>query len=111
MPFCVQYTIYIEKSIETMGKKQIIRLTESDVHKIVKESVNKLLSEGSTSQEDYNKWLDAEEKLGASNVLNAIWNYLDGDKLHQIVEWLNDDYDLWPDEEEEEDIDFEEEGY
>lgn len=35
-----------------MSKKQIIRLTESDVHRIVKESVNKILNE---------KWYPEEE--------------------------------------------------
>jgi len=29
-----------------MNKKQIVRLTESDLHRIVKESVNKVLKEG-----------------------------------------------------------------
>ena len=29
-----------------MNKKQIVRLTESDIHRIVKESVNKILREG-----------------------------------------------------------------
>ena len=31
-----------------MAKKQVIRLTESDLHRIIKESVNKILSEGKT---------------------------------------------------------------
>ena len=28
-----------------MGKKQVIRLTESDIHNIVKEAVNRVLNE------------------------------------------------------------------
>lgn len=36
-----------------MNKKQVIRLTESDLHKIVKESVNKVLGEGYGKGEKY----------------------------------------------------------
>jgi len=47
-----------------MGKKQIIRLTESDVHRIVKESVSKILNEGGHlyhKDEDGNVWTNSKE--------------------------------------------------
>ena len=35
-----------------MAKKQVIRLTESDLRKVIKESVNKILSERTKSEQD-----------------------------------------------------------
>ena len=76
-----------------------IVLSEEALQNIIKEEVNKILKEGSTDQSVYNKFLDAKERLGADAVLDAIWNYLDSDTLENIVNWLNQDYELWDDEE------------
>lgn len=44
--------------------KQIIRLTESDLHRIVKESVKKILKEGVPDPSDYldQAWWNQEEE-------------------------------------------------
>ena len=81
------------------NKNNKIVLSEEALQNIIKEEVNKILKEGSTDQNVYNKFLDAKETLGADTVLDAIWNYLDSDTLENIVNWLNQDYELWDDEE------------
>ena len=46
--FFIQLTIYCYKKIskyDNMSNKQLIRLTEGDLHRIVKESVNQILTE------------------------------------------------------------------
>ena len=39
-----------------MAKKQVIRVTESDLHRIIKESVNKILTESNEIKHRY--WID-----------------------------------------------------
>lgn len=45
------------KYIKIMAKKQIIRLTEGDLHKIIKESVNRILNEQAFSDEELKDFL------------------------------------------------------
>lgn len=72
-------------------------MTSNKIKSIIKECLYKAVNEGSTDQNLYNYWLNAQEVLGADKMLDAIWNYLSSDQLEQIVEWLNDDYELWDD--------------
>lgn len=62
-----------------MKKKQVIRLTESDLHNIIKESVKKALNEGSY---DMNGNFDAEQH-------NADLKYRLKDELNNFNELLN----------------------
>lgn len=41
--------------------KKTIRLTESDLHRIIKESVNKVVNEGSMNNSEYQELLDAAD--------------------------------------------------
>ena len=51
----------------------------------------------------YNKWFEAKEQLGADKMLDIIWHYLDVSQIEQIIDWLNQDYELWDNEDEEDD--------
>jgi hypothetical protein len=82
--------------------KRRIRLTESDLHRIIRKQVKMALNEGSASQEVYNKWLDIQENIGSDRMINDIWNYLSSVQLEQLIEYFNQDYDLFPEEDEEE---------
>ena len=57
-----------------MNKKQVIRLTESDLHRIVKESVNKILKEGRDFTHDEIKNLVAILKR---NPIEEMWKPYD----------------------------------
>jgi len=60
------------------------------------------LKEGMTTDNPkYNKWYKAKEMLGADTMLDAIWQYLDVSMIENIIDWLNQDYELWNDDEEE----------
>ena len=49
-----------------MAKKQLIRLTESDLHKIVKESVKRTLKESSYIGDEYYQYEEIMERLNSS---------------------------------------------
>lgn len=60
------------KNKNNMAKKQLIRLTEGDLHRIIKESVNKMLNENDYI-DNYTK--DTRNRLANTNLLQ----YADGD--------------------------------
>lgn len=84
-----------------MAKKQLIRLTEGDLHKIIKESVNKVLKEfyhpediygpdvhswdGNPHQEFYDSQRAKAEKEEYESIANGDYDHF----LHD-EEWMND---------------------
>lgn len=74
--------------------KKIIRLTESELKNLVKESVTKILNEGTTDQQLYNAWDTIMASMGAENMLMAIYNYMPSDEIAEIVRLLQRDYDI-----------------
>lgn len=65
---------------------------------IIKECVYKVINEGVSDSNIYKKWDDAQKQLGSDTMLDAIWNYLTSDEIEKIIEYINEDYDLWDDE-------------
>ena len=85
-------------------KKKQIRLSEARLHQIIKENIKKVLKEGMTSDNPaFDKWEQIKETLGAETMVDNIFQYLDSSTLEQLVEWFNQDYNLFDDYEEEED--------
>ena len=78
LPKLIQHDIYCKKYIQNM--KQTIRLTESGLHKIIKESVNKLLIE---MDDNYPNWQDGEGNVHTGNY----WHYTNNFKMGKIL-WL-----------------------
>lgn len=81
-------------------KKQVIRLTESDLHRVIKESVNKVLKENSSTQPNPNYTHYAINK-NSGKIVNG-WDYSDIDSS-ELREFKRDyffqdliDYDLNP---------------
>ena len=76
-----------------MAKKQVVRLTEGDLHRIIKESVKKVLKENPT---DY--WEDAVYKHVNKEHLPKGWDkYLtdDGETIYRdedFNEYIKDEY-------------------
>lgn len=57
--------------------KKIIKLTESDLHKIVKESVNRVIKEGyGDYPEIYDKIQSIKEYMGADNLVERMSYFL-----------------------------------
>ena len=86
------------------SKKNNIKLTENSLKAIVTESLKNILKEGMTSDNPYyEKWETIKEQLGSEQMLLDIFNYLDSSQLEQIINWFNQDYDFFNDEENEDD--------
>ena len=82
------------------------RINESMLKSIVRNSVKRVLNEGSTNQNLYNQWLDIQETIGAEQFLDCIWNWLSDTDLEAIVSYaIQDGYISDPDENDGEDWD------
>ena len=55
-----------------MNKK--IKLTGSQLNDLVKESVTRILKEGSSNEDDERKWYFLTDELGANEFINNIYN-------------------------------------
>ena len=71
-----------------------IRLTEGDLHRNVKESVNKIIKEGTTDRDVQSMWDEAQEMMGAESMLEALYDYLDCDTIEDFVQVLIRLYEL-----------------
>lgn len=101
-----KYVNEIETALGNGAKVVVINAltNESKLNKVIAESVKKVLREGMTSDNPaYEKWETIKEYLGAEQMLEDIFQYLDSSKLEQIIEWFDQDYDFFDDEEQEED--------
>lgn len=86
--------------------RQRIRLTESQLHRMIKESVREVLSEGHWKSEINEKWNKALEIMGAEQMIDALYTFLDGDTIEEFIEQLERVYELpLSDNEDEEDDD------
>ena len=76
-----------------MNKKHI-RLTESDLHRIVKESIKKALKEGTMNNVIIKKWNQIEQVLGSDGMISELFNYLDADTIADFVNTIENTYDI-----------------
>jgi len=84
--------------------KKIVRLTEQDLHRIVNESVKRMLKEGHYSSDSAQKWDQIREMVGDEAMIQELWNYLDADSIDDFIEHMDRYYELnldSPEEEEE----------
>ena len=70
-------------------------MNQNRIKQIVRESLYRAINEGTTSDDTFEKWEILKEQVGCEQMVNAIFNYLSSDQLEQLVEWFNQDYDLW----------------
>lgn len=71
--------------------KRVVRLTELDIHRIVKESVKRALNEGTTDSKMSDIYFGIFDEMSGHDVASILYNYLDEDKIRDIVEYLNQD--------------------
>jgi len=74
--------------------KKLIRLTEQDLHRIVNESVKRMLKEGHYSSDSAQKWDQIREMVGDEAMIQELWNYLDADSIDDFIEHMDRYYDL-----------------
>ena len=75
-------------------KKQTIKLNEAQLNKLIKESVKKVLREGTTDQTLEDAWINAKEQIGAEAFLDALYAALDEDTIRENLEYIDRMYDL-----------------
>ena len=64
-----------------------IRLTEQDLHRIVKESVNRVLKESTLSNEEFREWAtEAPSYL----ILDVVESYVDEETFNAIIQGVCD---------------------
>ncbi len=90
--------------------KRVIKLKQNDLHKIIKESVNRVLKENYDGSSSWEKGVDFLEitNMSASDLMSAIWNWFGSVEFDKFITNLRQEYDL-DYEEDEDDKEFEEE--
>ena len=70
-------------------------MNNNRIQQIIRECIYKAINEGTTYDDTIQKWELLKEQLGCEQMVSEIFNYLSSDQLEQLVEWFNQDYDLW----------------
>ena len=70
-------------------------MNNNRLRQIIRESIYKAINEGTTSDDTFEKWELLKEQVGCEQMVNDIFNYLSSDQLEQLIEWFNQDYDLF----------------
>ena len=70
-------------------------MNKNKIQQIIRECIYKTINEGTTFEDTIQKWEILKEQLGCEQMVDCIFDYLNSDQLDQLVEWFNQDYDLW----------------
>lgn len=70
-------------------------MNNNRIKQIIKECLQKVITEGTSNENIYNKWEYARQTLGDEKMLESIYQYLSSDQIEEIIGWLDDDYDLF----------------
>ena len=70
-------------------------MNNNRIQQIIRESIYKVINEGTTSNDAFEKWELLKEQVGCEQMISDIFNYLSSDQLDKLIEYFNDDYDLW----------------
>jgi hypothetical protein len=70
-------------------------MNKDKIQQIIRECIYKTINEGTTFDDTTQKWELLKEQVGCEQMVEDIFNYLSSDQLEQLVEWFNEDYDLW----------------
>jgi len=70
-------------------------MNKDRINNIIKECIYKVINEGTTYDDTIQKWELLKEQVGCEQMVSDIFNYLSSNQLEQLVEWFNEDYDLW----------------
>ena len=70
-------------------------MNKDKIQQIIRECIYKTINEGTTFDDIIQKWELLKEQVGCEQMVDCIFDYLNSDQLDQLVEWFNQDYDLW----------------
>ena len=70
-------------------------MNKNKIQQIIRECIYKTINEGTSFEDTIQKWEMLKEQLGCEQMVDCIFDYLNSDQLDQLVEWFNQDYDLW----------------
>ena len=70
-------------------------MNNNRIQQIIRESIYKVINEGTTSNDTFEKWELLKEQVGCEQMISDIFNYLSSDQFDKLIEYFNDDYDLW----------------
>ena len=70
-------------------------MNNNRIQQIIRESIYKAINEGTTDDDTIQKWEILKEQLGCEQMVSDIFNYLSSDQLEQLIEWFDQDYDLF----------------
>lgn len=82
-------------------KKKTVKLTETDLRKMISESVRKAINEGHWNGSVYDKWEEIRNAVGDDTFISELYNYMDGDEIEGFIETISRNYDLDYNEDEE----------
>lgn len=61
---------------------------------MINETVKEVINEATWKKSIDNKWAQAEQIMGAESMLNALYNFLDGDTIEEFIEVLEREYEI-----------------
>lgn len=76
------------------------RISESVINRAINNSMRRMVNEGTTDSDVIDKWQEVKDSLGASKMVDDIFNYLSSDQIEEMLGWFNEDYQLFDDDEE-----------
>lgn len=71
-----------------------MKLTEKDLYNIVSNSVSMILKEGTNNKEYLDDWFYIKETLGADEMVNALYHYLNQDTIEDFCDFAHRVYDF-----------------
>lgn len=76
------------------------RISESVINRAINNSMRRMVNEGTTDSDVIDKWQEVKDSLGASKMIDDLFEYLSEDQIVKILGYFNEDYDLFDDDEE-----------
>lgn len=82
-------------------KKKTVKLTETDLRKMISESVRKAINEGHWDRNVYDKWEEIRSAVGDDAFISELYDYMSSDEIEDFIETISRNYDLDYNEDEE----------
>ena len=66
--------------------KKTIKITESDLHRIVSESLRRTINEGHWNSDYYDKFEEIREMVGDDTMIQELYNSMSSDQIENFIE-------------------------
>ena len=70
------------------------KIKESQLRRIIRESIIRVLNEGTSDETLMNRWDNLVEALGAQEMCNALFQAMSHDEIESMVEFLERNYEV-----------------